>query len=68
MTKELTDEEVEKLRSLVPVADQIKKEAEYRAAQRLVLATWRQGLIFVSGFIAAAYLFREQLSNLLGGK
>lgn len=68
MSKPLSDDEVAKLRSLVPLADQIKQEAEYRAAQRLVLQTWRQGLIFFSSMIAAIYVFRDQIINFFGGK
>jgi hypothetical protein len=63
---QLTDEEVEALKKLIPVADQLAEEANYRAAQRLVLKTWRQTIILLSGLIAAAFILRDQLARLLG--
>jgi len=68
MMTQLSDEEIEKLRSLVPLAEQIKEEAEYRIAQRLVLKTWRKGIIFISTFIAGVYVLREQIAAFFGGK
>ena len=63
---QLTDEEVEALKKLIPVADQLAEEANYRAAQRLVLKTWRQAVILLSGLIAAVFILRDQLIRFLG--
>lgn len=62
---DLTPEELEELRKLLPVAHQLREEADYRAAQRLVLQTWRKGVIFIGGFIAGVYLLREQAGKFL---
>jgi hypothetical protein len=63
---DLTDEEVAALKKLIPIADQLAEEANYKAAQRLVLRTWRQTIILLSGFIAAVFILRDQLVKLLG--
>mgnify|MGYP006893274838 CR=1 FL=1 len=65
---QLTDADIIALKTLVPLANQIKQEAEYRAAQRLVLKTWRSSVIFLAGFIAAVFLLRNQIATLLGIK
>ena len=63
---QLTDEEIAALRRLLPIADEVRAQAEYRMAQRLVFKAWRQTIIAISGFIAAAYLLRDQIVKLLG--
>ena len=65
-TRPLSDDEIDKIRLLIPLADEVKTQAEYRIAQRLVFKAWRQTVIALSGFIAAAYLLREQIVKLLG--
>ena len=65
-TNQLTDEEIEAIRRLLPMAEEVRAQAEYRLAQRLVFKAWRQTVIAISGFIAAAYLLRDQLLKFLG--
>ena len=65
-TNQLSDDEIEKIRLLLPLAEEVKAQAEYRMAQRLVFKAWRQTIIAISGFIAAAYLLRDQIMKLLG--
>lgn len=65
-TESLTDEEIEAIRKLLPLAEEVRAQAEYRMAQRLVFKAWRQTVIAISGFIAAAYLLRDQLIKFLG--
>ena len=66
MPDRLTEEEMEQLRLLLPIAEQIKQEAEYRAAQRLVLETWRKAIIYIAGAGAALYALRDQIASALG--
>ena len=63
---QLTEEELEALRKLIPLADQIEEEAKYKAARLLVLKTWRQGLILVGGIIAGVVLMKDYLLKFLG--
>jgi len=65
-TKGLSDEEIEAIRRLLPIADEVRAQAEYRMAQRLVFKAWRQTILAISGFIAAVYVLREQIVKLLG--
>ena len=62
----LSDKQIEALKSLVPIAEQLKKEAEYRKAVRIVLGSWKGTVITVAGFIGAVVVFREQIIILLG--
>jgi hypothetical protein len=68
MADKLTDDELEQLRLLLPIAEQIKAEAEYRAAQRLVFETWRKGIIYVAAAGAALFALRDQIAAALGVK
>lgn len=74
MSDQLTSAEIAAFRELMgskealltiselrPHIDQLKEEAEYRAARRLVLQTWRRGVIFLGGFIAAAIVLKDYL-------
>lgn len=57
----LTPDEIEKLRSLLPLVEIIKAEAEYTAARRIVLRTWKQAVISIAAVIGALLLLREQV-------
>ena len=74
MSEHLSDAEIAAFRELLihrdgltviaelrPHIDQLKAEAEYRAARRLVLQTWRRGVIFLGGFIAALIVLKDYL-------
>lgn len=61
MAAQFTDEEIEKIRRVLPLMDTVVDEAEYRAARRLVLATWRKGVIFIGGFIAGLVILKDYL-------
>lgn len=61
MDDQLTPEEVEKLRTLLPLVDTIKEEAEYTAARRIVLRTWKHAIISIAALIGAFLLLRDQL-------
>jgi len=65
MTAQFTDEEIEKIRLILPLIDTVVEEAEYSAARRLVLATWRKGVIFIGGFIAAIMVLKDYLREAL---
>ena len=67
MSDDFTPEEIKELRSLIPIANQIREEADYRAAKKLVLKTWRTGIIFLSGTIAALLFLRDQLKDFIVG-
>lgn len=59
----LTPDEIELLRELLPVADDLKREAEYKMAVRLVAKTWRAAILWVAGIIGAVVLVREEWSR-----
>lgn len=65
-TSQLTDEEIEAIRKLLPMAEEVRAQAEYRMAQRLVFKTWRQTILAISGLIAAVYILRDQIVKILG--
>lgn len=56
----------EALQTLIPLAEQIADQAKYRAAQKLVLKTWRTAIIYIGSTIAAIYLLRDQILKVLG--
>ena len=58
---EFTPEEVDALRRLIPYAEQIERESEYRAARRLIITTWRQTVIAVAAVVAAGMLLKDQI-------
>ena len=66
-----TDDEIAALRELLDVAEVVRKEAEYKAAVRLVLSTWKTAVVWVGGTIAAILLLRDQFrmfwTGLTGG-
>ena len=65
-TPQLSDDEIEAIRKLLPLAEEVRAQAEYRMAQRLVFKAWRQAVLAISGFIAAIYLLRDQIIKFLG--
>lgn len=58
---QLTADEIEKLRTLLPLVETIKAEAEYTAARRIVLRTWKQAVISIAALIGALLILRDQL-------
>ena len=62
-----TDDEIAKLRDLLEVAEVVKKEAEYKAAVKLVLGTWKTAVVWIGGFIAAILLLRDQIRAIWAG-
>ena len=65
MAEKLTDAEITQLREFLIVAEQVKAEAEYKAAVRLVIKTWRGIVIGVAGIIAMIYLIKSNAKLLL---
>ena len=59
------DDGLRVITELSPHIDQLIAEAEYRAARRLVLQTWRRGVIFLGGMIAAAIVAKDYLREVL---
>ena len=59
-----TEEEVQQLRELLKVAEVVKEEAEYKAAVRLVMQTWKRVVIGLAAFIGAILILRDQLRAL----
>lgn len=57
----LTPEEIAKLRTLLPFADTIKAEAEYTAARRIVIRTWKQAVVSIAALIGALLILRDQV-------
>lgn len=58
---QLTPEEIEKLRTLLPLVDTIRAEAEYTAARRIVLRTWKQAVVSLAAIIGAGLILRDQI-------
>lgn len=63
MQPPLTDEEIMRLRDLLKVAEIVQEEAEYKAAVRLVLRTWKKLIVGLAAVIGAAMLLREYLAK-----
>lgn len=67
----LTPEEIAQLRALLPVAEIVRKEAEYQAAWRLVLTRWKAIVVWLAAFIAACIVIWNAAKNgwthLIGG-
>ncbi len=59
-----TEDEIEQLRDLLKVAEVVKEEAEYKAAVRLVMKTWKRVVIGLAAFIGALLLLRDQMRAL----
>lgn len=59
-----TEDEIEQLRDLLKVAEVVKEEAEYKAAVRLVMKTWKRVVIGLAAFIGALLILRDQLRAL----
>lgn len=55
----LTPEEIAKLRELLPVAEIVRREAEYQVAWRLVASRGKSIVVWVAGLIAAILIVRE---------
>lgn len=62
---QLTENEIFKLRELLEVADVVKSEAQYKAAVRLVLKSWKNAVIGAAAMIAALILLKEHLADAL---
>jgi len=60
----LTEDEIQQLRELLKVAEVVKEEAEYKAAVRLVMQTWKRVVIGLAAFIGAILILRDQLRAL----
>ena len=52
-----SDEEIARLRNLLAYEEIISEQAQYRAAQRIVLRTWRGLIIGIAAVIAALATF-----------
>jgi len=62
---DLSVEQVESLMKLLKYADEIESEMAYRAARRLVVKTWRAGVIGLAGIIGALVILRANARSLL---
>lgn len=60
---DLTPDEVEALRAIIPHINELRVEAEYRAARRLLITSWRQSVILLAAFVTAMLILREQLKG-----
>ena len=65
MHEPLTEIEIASLREFLIVAEQVKAEAEYRAAVRLVIRTWRGIVISFAGIIGALIILRANAKSVL---
>jgi len=62
----LTPDEIASLKTLIPLAEQIKREAEFSAARRLVLGRYKSAIIGLATFLTAVVLLRDQIAQLFG--
>ena len=67
MVKNLTQAEIDELRSLIPLAKQIKAEAEFSAAKTLVWKTYRQWIIGLAAVVVAVATLKKYIVQALGG-
>lgn len=56
-----SDEEVAELRELLRLSAVVREEAEYKAALRLVIRTWKNVVIGAAAVIGAFLVLREQI-------
>ena len=56
----LTDEEIAKLRLLLPYAEVVRAEAEYDAARRLVIRRWKGMVIALAALVGAIMMLWNQ--------
>lgn len=49
----LTDDEIAKLRTLLPYAEIVREEAEYDAAVRLLIRRWKSIVVGIAAVVAA---------------
>lgn len=59
MTAPLSDTEIEALRKLVPLADEVERASNYRAAKRLMWNEWRGIIIGLASLVTAAIVLRD---------
>lgn len=61
----LSDEEINRLRVFLQYIPTVQEEAEYRAAQRLVLRTWKRTVIALAAVVGASILLWEKIGAIL---
>lgn len=57
----LTDEEIAKLRTLIPYAEAVREEAEYDAAVRLLLRRWKGMIIALAAVVGALVVLWQHI-------
>ncbi len=57
---ELSEDEIKALKKLVPLADEIAKDAEYQKSRNVVVQRWRTLIIGLAAFIVAVALLWEK--------
>lgn len=66
----LSDEEIAKLRLLLPYAETVRAEAEYDAAVRLLIRRWKGMIIALAAVVAAVVVlwqhFKAGMQALVG--
>ena len=58
--EKLTDEEIHALKRLVPLADEIVKDAEYQKSRNIVWQHWKALVVGVATFLIAALFLWEK--------
>lgn len=57
----LTEEEIAKIRALLPFAEIVRSEAEYDAAKKLVLRRWKGMVIALAALVGAFMVLWQHL-------
>ncbi len=60
-----TTEEIRQLQQRLPLLEEVRTEATYRAARRLVLGTWKAIILTIAGVILALAAIRTAAIDIL---
>jgi hypothetical protein len=63
MENPFTDEEVKKIRALLPYAEVVTAEAEYDAAKKLIIRRWKGIIIGLAAVVGALMILWTQLKH-----
>ncbi len=64
----LTESEIDELRALIPIAQEIRAQHEFRKSQQIVFGFYRKFVVYLAASIAAIVALRDQIAGFLGVK
>ncbi len=57
----LSEDDIEALKKLVPLADEIRRDAEYQKSRSIMWSYWKTVVISAAGVIVALFLIWEKV-------